>query len=251
MRGSGFPPGKDVQIGGRPIDPNYQDVVYQLPKQAVAPDGTFAIEFSPFDFACQAEALQISIWAVVSPRDGVTPDMNARYTIASTPPPYPSGPYLATPIRPGPATPATPATPTRGTPTPPASPPAGILAYGDETQTGALGNYCWRAGWRATGSCAERGLPIPPATFAVPRGVTLRFAAPGVPTMLLNSAAVYPLPARPATGTSPALILFAADPSGRTIAIPDTLPPGGYALIVRAGPGWGGEVTYGFHLAVR
>ena len=90
VRGSGFPPGKQISIGAWPIVPYYEDVGYGLENGTVVEvDSTFTVEITPLNFGCRSGSLQLVISAGVWPRDGVSPAVSARYTISSAPAPFP------------------------------------------------------------------------------------------------------------------------------------------------------------------
>src|SRR5437764_4247687 len=64
VRGSGFPPGKQISIGAWPIVPYYHDVGYGLENGTVVEvDSTFTVEITPLNFGCRSGSLQLVISA--------------------------------------------------------------------------------------------------------------------------------------------------------------------------------------------
>ncbi len=144
-------------------------------------------------------------------------------------------------------------------------PPPSELTYGDQTQRGGLGSFCW---WSA--GCGDAiGLPVAVEPLLVPGGGILAFVLDdGTPTTALTAEA-FPLADEAELHRIDGR-LWAPPPasagSGEQLRPPQVLPttitgpvatvsapisPGSYVVVVNAGVDQRGEASYAFHLVVR
>lgn len=146
-----------------------------------------------------------------------------------------------------------------------AKPPPGKLTYGERTQHGGLGSFCW---WSA--GCGDAiGLPVAAEPLPVPGGGVLAFTLDdGTPTTALTAEA-FPLidtaelrrvdgrlwappPASAGSaGQAPPPQALPTTVAGPVATLSAPASPGSYVILVNVGVDRQGEASYAFHLVVR